>query len=189
MLTVDGYGVIRWRIPPGGVLLPASAAEVLALDAAVRAATSGHVLVVADPDEPARLPVQVLADFVRERLPALGHDIDPADWIPDPVEVAARVDPDCWPLDPPVVNADLTDLVLIAAWCAAGPDARPVRPEVPPERWAGLGGFGEEPPEIDPGPLPEGALLVGAAVHDERVERLEFALLGPDQALLAITLA
>jgi hypothetical protein len=184
VLAVDGFGTLRWRFPPGGVLFPVGAAEVAALDTAVRAATSEFV-VVPDPDG-AALRCAALDGFIRERLAAFGHAIDPADWIPDAAQVADRVDPEHWPMDPPVVDADLTDLVLLAALCAVGPDTVSVGADTPPVRWRGLGGFGEERPDPAAGPLPEGALVVGAAVPDERVERLEFALLGADQALLAV---
>ncbi|BCY12893.1 hypothetical protein [Actinoplanes sp. L3-i22] len=185
LLSVDDYGTPRWRVPAGGVVFEVDAGEVVALDAAVRSATNVPV-VVAEDQETVRLPLGELASFVRERLILFGLDLDLSEWMPDPAEVASRVDLEHWPLDPPVADADVTDLVLLAAMCAIGPEATAVDAT---GRWRGLGGFGEEQPEHELGPLPEGAIAVTAAVHDERVERLAFALLGPGRALLAITLA
>ncbi|MDG6106427.1 hypothetical protein Daura_27295 [Dactylosporangium aurantiacum] len=37
-----------------------------------------------------------------------------------------------------------------------------------------------------PGPVPDGAVVVGLSVHDDTVERLEYAL-RPGGALLAVT--
>jgi hypothetical protein len=187
VLAVDSFGTLRWRFPPDGVLFPVGAAEITALDTAIRAATSEFV-VVPDPNG-ARLRCAALDRFIRERLAVFGPAIDPADWIPDATQVADRVDLEHWPMDPPVVDADLTDLVLLAALCAVGPDTVSVTTATTPVRWRGLGGFGERRPVPAPGPLPEGALVVAAAVHDERVERLEFALLGAERALLAVRMA
>jgi hypothetical protein len=118
--------------------------------------------------------------------------IDPAAWIPDPVEVAAAVDVDRWPTRPPVVHADMSDLVLLAVLCAVGPGTRAVAAGPAASLWPEPGAaslwreLGGADPEVDHGPLPDGTVVVGLSVHRDRVRRLEFALL-PDSALLAVT--
>ncbi|WP_327001228.1 hypothetical protein OHA72_39720 [Dactylosporangium sp. NBC_01737] len=111
--------------------------------------------------------------------------IDPAAWIPGPVEVAATVDVDRWPPGPPVVYADMSDLVLLAALCAVGPSTRAVTTGATAAQWQELGGAD---PDVDHGPLPGGTVVAGLSVHQDSVERLEFAL-QPDGGLLAVTLA
>ncbi|GAB3845487.1 hypothetical protein ACFPIJ_38305 [Dactylosporangium cerinum] len=231
-LFVDESGLLRGLFPAGPLVFPVDAAELLALDAAVRDATAGYQIQPAAAPRPwlepligylhgrppafeqalsaeptvvqrsldhaaARLAAledlgapAVVLDAVHRHARAVGAPgwratVDLAAWLPDPVAVAATVDPDRWPAHPPIVTADLSDLVLLAALCAVGPAATAVRVDAAGLRWRGLGGFGEDQPGPEPGLVPDGAVVVGLAVSGERVQRLEFALPG----FLAVTLA
>ncbi|GAA3208452.1 hypothetical protein ACFO1B_18555 [Dactylosporangium siamense] len=236
-LFVDGSGMLRGLFPPGPLIFPVAATEILALDAAVRVATTGHQIQPGAPRpwlEPLigylsrRLPaferalsaepavVQRSLDRAAERLAALEDlgapavvldaarrharavgaaswsvSIDLAAWIPDPAAIAATVDVDRWPTRPPVVTADISDLVLLAALCTVGPHAASVRVDDAGRgrdghglRWRGLGGIGEDRPGPEPGLVPDGGVVVELAVDDERVHRLQFA-----GAYLAVELA
>jgi hypothetical protein len=132
----------------------------------------------------------VIAEHVRRNAlavaaPGWRPGVDPSVWIPDAIAVASAVDHERWPVRPPVVSADISDLVLFAALCAVGPSAETVT--AGPLSWRGLGGFGEDETDVDPGRVPPDAVVVGLSIHDDTVERLEYALT-PDGGYLAVRL-
>ncbi|MFD1366387.1 hypothetical protein [Actinoplanes sichuanensis] len=184
-LTVHSSGVLRGFFPAGEQVFPVGRDDVITLDAIVREVVRGFRVVPATtPDEWAGL--DDLTGWIRRRWPAFERGpIDPGVWIPDVAEVAAAVDHEHWPVRPPVVYADISDLVLLAALCAVGPAAEPV--STGPLPWRGLGGFGEDEDEVDPGDLPQGAVVVRLSIHDDTVDRLEYAVT-PDGAYLAVAL-
>jgi hypothetical protein len=250
VLAVDTAGVLRDFFPPGDLVFPVSPADVVALDAAVRAALGSFRVI--PPGVGDWGGIDALTGYIRERLPAFEHAllsgtttvtaaemaifaealqaevqpvgggkipmvvrtslrravarleafpmvdmladhtrrnaltvaapgwrpvIDPGVWIPDPVEVAAVVDPSY----SPVVDADISGLVLFAVLCTVGPAASPVDDGQFP--WRVLGDSGPDGIEGRPG-----AVVVRLAIHDDVVERLEYAVT-PDGAHLRVALA
>ncbi|MFF5077431.1 hypothetical protein ACFY36_10290 [Actinoplanes sp. NPDC000266] len=124
-----------------------------------------------------------IAEHLREHAIAVATEvwrpvIDPVALIPDPVRSAWQVDPDRWPGHPPMVTADITDLVLLAALCAVGPAAETVT-TTGDEAWRELGR-----PD-DPDRVPGGGVIVQPGID---VERLDYAL-RPETALLAVNQA
>jgi hypothetical protein len=139
----------------------------------------------------ARLRVSYLPEMLAEHIRRSALDvatagwrptIDPSVWIPDAAEVASTVDPGYWPDRPPIVAADISDLVLLAVLCTIGSHA-----SSGPGEWHGLGGFGQDEPDVDPGPVPGGAVVVRLSIYDDHVERLGY-LMKPDDAYVAVTL-
>ncbi|MEV0130588.1 hypothetical protein AB0H83_19260 [Dactylosporangium sp. NPDC050688] len=80
------------------------------------------------------------------------------------------------------MTADIAGLVLLAAVCAVGPTTAAVHVGGTDLRWQPFGGG----PAFEPGPVPDGAAVVGLSVYDDTVGRLEYAL-RPGGALLAVT--
>ncbi|MFC4066652.1 hypothetical protein [Actinoplanes subglobosus] len=104
--------------------------------------------------------------------------VDPGVWIPDPAEVAATVDP----AYSSVVDADISGLVLFAVLCTVGPAAWPI--EAGPLPWRALGGPDPGSEEIEAGP---GTVVIRPAIHDDVVDRLEYAVT-PHGAFLRVAL-
>ncbi|BBH71692.1 hypothetical protein ACTI_83770 [Actinoplanes sp. OR16] len=111
--------------------------------------------------------------------PGWRPDLDPGAWVPDPVLAARQV-------EQPYVTPDVSALVLFAALGAVGPDAEamPWTDALRALPWQRLGGT----EDAEPAAVARGDVVVGLSIHDDVVDRLDYAVAG-GRAHLAVTLA
>jgi hypothetical protein len=109
--------------------------------------------------------------------------IDVISLLPSAVATASVVDLESRAPDGLCVNADITDLVLLAAQCCTSPDANDLADAewLDELEWLPLA----ESELEGEAPIPSDSVCVRGAVYQERVDRLEFAILPPDRAALA----
>ncbi|MDF2696970.1 MAG: hypothetical protein K0S65_5353 [Labilithrix sp.] len=109
--------------------------------------------------------------------------VDVTSLLPSAVATASVIDIESRAPDDLFVNADITDLVLLAAQCCTPPDANDLGDAawLDELEWLPLA-----EPEIEgDAPIPSNVVRVRGAVYQERVDRLEFAIVPPDRATLA----
>lgn len=122
---------------------------------------------------------EILVATEKAELASWSPAIDLAVLVPDIVSTAALVDPEHRAEGELVVDADLTDLILLAAQACTDPAVPSIEEE--PLEWRALVPEHEEP-------SPAGMVLVHGGLDSDRCERLDFARRG-DLGLLAVTMA